>query len=121
LVSDACFYAGLVKIKTMYDGQEQKAWRPRAVYHYLQDRYIEPNFLVDITASFDKKIESINAFSSQFFDPSSTEPETPISSQQFLDTIKERANTLGRNIHVDYAEGFTTERYPGVKDVFELL
>jgi bacillithiol biosynthesis deacetylase BshB1 len=121
LVSDACFYAGLIKIKTMIDGEEQKAWRPRAVYHYIQDRYIEPTFLVDISASFDKKIESIKAFSSQFFDPNSTEPETPISSKQFFETIKDRAHTLGRIIHADYAEGFTCERYPGVKDVFQLI
>jgi len=121
LVSDACFYAGLVKIETNLDGVPQEAWRPKVVYHYIQDRFIEPNFLVDISNVIDKKLESVMAYSSQFYDPLSNEPETPISSIQFLNTIKERCNTLGRIINVEYAEGFTAERYVGVKNIFDLL
>ena len=121
IVSDACFYSGLSKIKTHLNSLEQSVHRPRAVYHYIQDRFIEPNFVVDISDVFSIKMESIMAYSTQFFDPNSNEPQTPISSIQFLNTIKERANTLGRIINAEYAEGFTTERYIGLKNIFELM
>lgn len=121
IVSDACFYAGLLKINTEYSNVAQQHYRPRAVYHYIQDRFIEPDFLVDISDVMDKKIESIMAYSSQFYDPNSNEPQTPISSLQFLNTIKERSSTLGRIINVEYAEGYTMERYIGVKNIFDLL
>jgi len=105
LVSTACFLAGLPKIET---GQE--AWRPEVVYHYIQFEEIEPNFVVDISEFIDQKMEAVKAFSSQFYDANSDEPETIISSQGFLDSIKYRAANLGRLSRTEYAEGFTVEK-----------
>jgi bacillithiol biosynthesis deacetylase BshB1 len=120
LTSDACFYSGLVKVETKEDGSIQKAWRPKAVYHYIQDNFIEPDFVIDITAHMDKKMESIMAFSSQFFDPNSKEPETPISSKNFMENVKAKGSLFGRAINCDYAEGFTVNRYIGVENLFDL-
>ena len=116
LVADACFYCGLVKIDT-----NQPAWRPKAVYHYIQDNYIHPHFVVDITEYVTKKMEAIMAFSSQFYDPHSKEPQTPISSPEFLETINAKMSLWGRTIGTRYAEGFTTERYLGVNNLFDLV
>ncbi len=121
LVSDACFYAGLPKIETLnYSNVFQKSFRPQAVYHYIQDRNLNPDFVVDITPYMDKKIESILAYKTQFYDPQSSEPETPISSQAFLDFIKAKNRTFARDIGVEYAEGFKVERTLGVKNLFDL-
>lgn len=120
LTADACFYSGLIKIETELDGKKQAAWRPKVVYHYIQDHYLKPDFVVDITAHFDKKMESVMAFSSQFFDPSSKEPETPISSKNFRDYIIAKHAMMGRSINVEYAEGFTVSRAIGVKNLFDL-
>lgn len=116
LVADACFLSGLIKIDT---GQD--AWRPKAVYHYIQDEFIHPDITVDITPYFDKKIEAILAFSSQFYDPESDEPETPISGKEFLNFLKGRAAVVGRPIGAELAEGFTTHRNVGVKNLFDLV
>lgn len=118
LVSDSCFYSGLAKIVT---GKGQKAWRPEAVYFYIQDRYIKPDFVIDISEFMNKKLESIAAYSSQFYKPGSKEPETPISSPYFMEFIKARNSGFGRNIGVQYAEGFIAERPLGVHSFFELL
>jgi bacillithiol biosynthesis deacetylase BshB1 len=120
LVAEACFYSGLVKIETEYKGHKQKEWRPKAVYHYIQDFHIEPDFVIDISKEWDKKVESIMAFSSQFYNPSSKEKETPISSKAFMDTLKGRARLFARPIDADFAEGFTSDRYIGVNDLFDL-
>lgn len=121
LASDACFYSGLVKVETRADDHSlQMPWRPKAVYHYIQDRYMEPDFVVDITAHMDKKMESILAFSSQFFDPNSKEPETPISGKNFIENIRAKAMVFGRDINCTYAEGFTVERHMGVENLFDL-
>lgn len=120
LVSEACFLAGLRKIETVLDGQIQEAYRPKAVYHYIQDYYIKPDFVVDVTEFVDRKIEAIKAYKTQFYDPNSNEPETPISGAEFLDFIKGRMLQLGRPIGVRYGEGFTVEREPGVEDLFDL-
>ncbi len=120
LVADAAFLSGLAKIETFFDGKAQQAWRPQAVYHYIQDYYLKPDFAVDITETFDKKIESILCFSSQFYNPKSNEPETPISSKDFLDFIEARAREFGRPIQAKYAEGFKTTRYVGINDLFNL-
>jgi bacillithiol biosynthesis deacetylase BshB1 len=120
LSADACFYSGLIKIETTLDGVIQSAWRPKAVYHYIQDNFIEPNFVVDITPFIDKKMESIMAYSSQFFDPNSKEPHTPISSKNFIEYIKAKACIFGRAINCDYAEGFKVNRYIGVENLFDL-
>lgn len=120
LVSDACFLSGLMKIETVLDGQVQKAWRPKVVYHYIQWKNIEPDFVVDITGFTDKKIEAILAYSSQFYDPNSKEPESPISSKNFLESLNYRSRDLGRLTGVEYAEGFTVERYLAVNSLGDL-
>ncbi len=122
LISDACFYSGLVKVETVNDeGLIQEAWRPKAVYHYIQDRNIKADLVVDISAFMDKKIESIMAFRSQFFDPESKEPETPISTKSFIEYIRAKNRAYARDIGVEYAEAFTVERNIGVNNLFDLL
>ena len=121
LVSDACFLSGLMKIKTEYRGEEQEAWRPKLVYHYIQWKNIEPDFVVDITGYNEKKVEAILAYGSQFYNANSDEPETPIASKNFLESLSYRAQDLGRLIGVDYAEGFTVERYLAVNSLGDLL
>ncbi|CAM1360350.1 Bacillithiol biosynthesis deacetylase BshB1 [Tenacibaculum sediminilitoris] len=121
LVSDACFLGGLLKIATALDGVEQEKWRPKQVYHYVQWKHIEPDFVVDVTGFMDKKVASVMAYSSQFFDPKSNEPETPITSKNFTDSIEYRARDLGRLIGVDFAEGFTSERYVAVENLSKLI
>ena len=120
LVSDACFLSGLVKIETELNGEKQQAWRPKVVYHYIQWQNIEPDFVVDISEFLDKKMESVLAYGSQFYDPNSNEPVTPITSKTFLDSVKYRAEDLGRLVGVAYAEGFTTERYLAVNSLGDL-
>jgi bacillithiol biosynthesis deacetylase BshB1 len=117
LVSEACFYSGLVRIETELDGISQEHWRPKVVYNYIQDRYLKPDFVVDVTDFVETKMESILAFSSQFYNPESELPETPISSKKFFDFIKARMANFGRDINVDYAEAFTVERLIGVEDI----
>ena len=117
LVSEACFYSGLVRIETEYNGLNQELWRPKAVYNYIQDRFLKPDFVVDVTPFIDQKMESILAFSSQFYNPESELPETPISSKKFFNFIKARMANFGRDINVDYAEAFTVERLIGVEDI----
>lgn len=120
LVEDAAFLAGLKKIITIDEDMEQDPWRPRVVYHYIQDQWIEPDLVVDISGLFEKKMEAIRAFQSQFFDPSSNEPETYISRPEFFDSLFFRAQELGKMIGVKYGEGFTTRRMTGVEDLFHL-
>jgi bacillithiol biosynthesis deacetylase BshB1 len=120
LVSDACFLSGLLKIETVLDGEIQKPWRPKLVYHYIQWKNIEPDFVVDISGFTDKKIESILAYRSQFYDPNSKEPESPISSKNFLESLNYRSRDLGRLTGVENAEGFTVERYLVVNSLGDL-
>lgn len=120
LVADACFYAGLIKIETEVEGHVQDAWRPKAVYHYIQDNFVHPDFVVDVSAYAEKKREAIMCFSSQFFNPNSDEPQTPISSPEFLESLFAKMSLWGRAIGVRYAEGFTVNRYPGVNSLFDL-
>lgn len=120
LVSDACFLSGLRKIETEIEGKPQAAWRPKQVYHYIQWKNIEPDFVVDISGFIEKKIESVLAYKSQFYDANSNEPTTPISDKNFLDSVTYRARDLGRLIGVDFAEGFTTERVVATKSLFDL-
>ncbi|WP_298366627.1 bacillithiol biosynthesis deacetylase BshB1 [uncultured Lutibacter sp.] len=121
LVSDACFLSGLRKIETTLNGEEQKAWRPKFVYHYIQWKNIEPDFVVDVTGFIDKKVEAVLAYKSQFYDPNSNEPNSPITSKNFLDSITYRAKDLGRLIGKDYAEGFNTERYVAIDSLSKLI
>jgi len=120
LVSESCFYSGLIRIETEIEGSIQELWRPKAVYHYIQDRFLKPDFVVDITGFEDKKIEAIMAFSSQFYNPNSELPETPISSKKFMDFVKSRMSNFARDINTDYAEGFTVDRTIGVEDITQL-
>ncbi len=121
LVADACFYSGLVKVETRLDNSDQKAWRPKAVYHYIQDHYLHPDFVVDISDFHDLKHQSIMAFSSQFYKSGSNEPETPISSKEFLESLDAKMSLWGRAMGARYAEGFTVNRYPGVNSLFDLI
>jgi bacillithiol biosynthesis deacetylase BshB1 len=120
LVVDAAFLAGLVKIQTTHNGVVQAPWRPTQVFHYIQSRSLTPNFVIDISAFMDKKMEAILAHSSQFFDPNSTEPDTFISGNAFLEFVKGRAKELGHQIGVDYAEGFITQKLLGIRS-FEAI
>jgi bacillithiol biosynthesis deacetylase BshB1 len=121
LVSESCFYSGLTRIRTKYKGKEQGAWRPKAVYHYIQDRAMRPSFVVDISEQLGKKMEAIRAYRSQFFDPSSKEPQTYISSPEFLDSIRNRCAEYGRIIGVKYAEAFVAERIFGIGSLSDLI
>lgn len=114
LVADAAFLSGLRKIETYSDGQLQEVWKPAYVFHYIQDRFIAPSFVVDITPFMDKKMEAVLAYSTQFFNPDLNEPQTYISSSQFLETVKARALMMGKRIGVGYAEGYYTEKTPGI-------
>lgn len=121
LVSDACFLSGLRRIETTYDGEPQEAWRPKLVYHYIQWKTIEPDFVVDVSGFIDQKIEAVLAYRTQFYDTNSKEPTTPITSKTFLDSIKYRAEDLGRLIGTDFAEGFTVERHLAVNSLDNLM
>ena len=121
LVSDSCFLSGLMKIETSIDGEKQQAWRPKVVYHYIQWKNLEPDFVVDITGFEKKKIEAILAYKTQFYDPDSKEPVTPITSKNFLESLNYRAQDLGRLVGVDYAEGFTVERCLAVNSLDDLM
>ena len=120
LVSDACFLSGLSKIETFLNDVKQDHWRPNQVYHYIQWKPIEPHFVVDISGFMHTKTAAVLAYSSQFYDPKSTEAQTPISSKNFLDSIEYRAKDLGRLVGVDYAEAFTVERYLCVNTLNDL-
>ncbi|WP_432671449.1 bacillithiol biosynthesis deacetylase BshB1 [Flavobacterium sp. SM2513] len=121
LVSDACFLSGLRKIETIYENQKQEAWRPKVVYHYIQWKNIEPDFVVDITGFEKKKVEAIMAYDSQFFNPDANEPVTPIATKNFMESINYRAQDLGRLIGTDFGEGFTVERYLAVNSLTDLM
>ncbi|WP_445382025.1 bacillithiol biosynthesis deacetylase BshB1 [Robiginitalea sp. IMCC43444] len=123
LVSDACFLSGLVKIDTRLEGEEQwqDPWRPKQVYHYIQWKNLPVDFAVDISGYIEKKLEAIQAYSSQFYDPKSDEPETPISSKNFTESVSYRARDLGRLIGVEFAEGFTAERPVAVSSLEDLI
>jgi bacillithiol biosynthesis deacetylase BshB1 len=122
LVSDACFLSGLLKIDTKHEDHEewQEPWRPKVVYHYIQWKDLQPDIAVDISGYMDKKMEAVLAYKTQFFDPTSEEPETPISSKNFTESVRYRARNLGRLVGCEYAEGFTVERCPAVESLLDL-
>ncbi|MEO1517034.1 MAG: bacillithiol biosynthesis deacetylase BshB1 [Bacteroidota bacterium] len=122
LISEACFLAGLAKVRTLdNEGLTHQRWRPKVIYHMIQDYTLEPDFVVDISPYIDKKMELILTFRSQFFDPSSGELDSPISGQDFLEYIRHRARIFGRPAGMEFAEGFTVQRTIGVKDLFDLV
>ncbi len=120
LVADSCFLSGLRKIETIYQGNTQSEWRPKHVFHYIQWKNLTPDVVVDVSGFMDKKMESVKAYRSQFYDENSDEPETPISSSNFLDSINYRARDLGRLIGVEHAEGFNVNRHVAVDSLFDL-
>ncbi len=121
LVRDSCFLSGLVKVETDLEGKAQEPWRPAKLYHYIQDRLLEPDLIVDISGFMPKKMEAIKAFRSQFYDPGSTEPDTYISSERFLDQVQSRASEMGHRIGVDFGEGFIGYGSVGVNDLFDIV
>jgi bacillithiol biosynthesis deacetylase BshB1 len=121
LIADACFLAGLRRIETVEDGNSQAAWRPKRVFHVIQDRFIEPTFVVDISETFEQKMEAIKCYKSQFHDPNSNEPMTYIASQNFLQAIEARAYLMGKRIGAKYGEGFVSENVPGVANLDMLM
>lgn len=124
LESRACFLSGLIKIETEWEGNKQAAWRPGNVYHYIQDRYIQPDFIVDISGHWEQKMACILAFKSQFYNAetnTNNEPQTYISGKSFLHSVESRAREFGHAIGVEFGEGFTKEKQLGVKDLFDLL
>ncbi len=116
LIADACFYSWLKKIET---GQDAR--RPKVVYHYIQDQNLKADFVVDITDHIETKNQAILAYKSQFYDPNSTEPETPISSKSFIESVRAKNATYGRSIGVEYGEWFTVNRTIGVKNIFDII
>jgi N-acetylglucosamine malate deacetylase 1 len=121
LVYTAAFLSGLTKIETKENSSLQKAWRPKYVFNYIQDRYFNPDFVVDITNVFDKKIEAIKAYKTQFYNPGSKEPETYISSPEFLESIIYRSKMFGKLIGVKYAEGFISKKMIGIQSFDALI
>lgn len=123
LLEDAAFLSGLIKIETTYEGVPQQAWRPKYVLHYIQDRYLEPDFLVDISEHIEVKLKSIKAYKSQFFNAemSGSGPETYISKPEFLDNIINNNRLLGKRIGVAYAEGFITRKKIGIRNFDALI
>jgi bacillithiol biosynthesis deacetylase BshB1 len=121
LEADACFLSGLVKIETFDDrGNRQEAWRPKLVLHYIQDRFINPDIVVDITEEWEQKMKAIQCYKSQFYDPASKEPVTPIATRDYIEFLPSRARELGRIIGVTFGEGFTVRKAIGVNDLTTL-
>lgn len=121
IISNACFLSGLMKIKTTLNGEEQERWRPRAVYHYIQDYYMQPDFVVDVTGYEEIKLKALKAFKTQFYDPQSDEPETPISGDDFFEFILARMREYGRPIGAEFAEGFVADRLVGINSFDDLI
>lgn len=117
---DSCFIAGLAKVETSDAGTKQLPWRPKALYHFIQSQYIQPDFIVDISEHWEKKMDAIRAFKTQFYDPQSKEPETYISNPLFMNLLESRAQEFGHAIGVKFGEGFTVRRSIGVDNLFSL-
>ena len=120
LAYDSSFLAGLAKIETKDDNLPQQPWRPNVVYHYIQSQSIPPDFIIDISNFWEKKMEAVRAFKTQFYDPASQEANTYISNPGFLKLLESRANEFGHAIGVIYGEGFTVRRVMGVKSLLDI-
>ena len=116
LTSDACFLSGLKKIETTLNGEAQEVWRPKQIFHYIQWKNVVPEFVIDISDFLDKKLEACMAYKTQFYDPNSKEPVTPIATKDFFESLTYRAQDLGRLSGVTYAEGFTSEKLIAMKN-----
>lgn len=115
LVTDAAFLSGLRKIETTLEGKQQQAWKPKYVFHYIQDKYLEPDFVFDVTEFHKRKMEAIQCYATQFYNPELDEPNTYISSPEFLESVASRDIILGKRIGVKYAEGFISEKMIGIR------
>lgn len=120
LANYACFLAGLPKIHTIDQGLAQQAWRPRLVFQYIQDQYIKPDIIVDISPYMESKIASIKAFKTQFYTPGVDGPATYISSPEFFESVISRAREFGKSIGATYGEGFTSRKLLGIENLFDL-
>jgi bacillithiol biosynthesis deacetylase BshB1 len=122
LAYDACFFSGLRQIKTIGDdGEEQEKWRPKMLLHYIQDRFYEPDLIVDISDVWEQRMEAVKAYRTQFLPDGSSDPQTYISSPDFMEALTARARSLGKRIGVKYAEGFVSKKSIGVKSLDALL
>lgn len=121
LIKEACFYSGLIKIATSRNGLPQAVWRPKAVYFYIQDFYHKPDFVLDVTPFWDKKMTALRCYSSQFYQTGSDEPTTPISGSEFFDFLKGRAMQMGRPAGFVLGEGFIADRTIGISDFDALV
>lgn len=121
LISDACFLSGLRKVETQFEGKPQEAWRPKSVFHYIQDVFREPDIIVDITETFEEKMASVLSYKTQFLAAGSNDPMTYISQSGFLDKVKARATEMGQRIGVKFGEGLNCSKRLGVTDLDQLL
>lgn len=122
LVEDACFLAGLRKIETFDEaGNPQEAWRPKRVFSMIQDRQLEPTFIVDISSSFEQKMQAIQAYTTQFYQSGSGEPITYIATEGFLEQIRYRDALAGKRIGTAFGEGFISVNIPGLDSLDQLL
>ena len=122
LIYDACFLSGLKQVKTKdEEGREQEKWRPKQLIHYLQDRFYEPDVIIDITEVWEQRLQSIKAYKTQFHNPGSNEDETYISSPEFLESVIARARLLGKRIGVRFAEGFISKKSIGINNLDALI
>ena len=122
LIYDSCFFSGLKQIKTFDDeGNEQEKWRPKYLLHYIQDRFYEPDIIIDISHVWEERMEAIKAYKTQFHNPGSGEPQTYISSPEFLEALQSRARLLGKRIGVKYAEGFISKKNIGLRSLDALV
>lgn len=122
LVSDSVFLAGLSKFEIKGpDGSNLSAWKTPCIYHYIQDRYIKPDFVLDVSSVWEERMKAVMAYSSQFYNPNSSEPMTAISSKEFINFLSARAQEMGRQVNCPYAEGFTVERTVRVKLLTDLI
>lgn len=121
LLEDCAFLSGLIKIETTDNGKFQEAFRPSVVLHYIQDRTMKPDFVVDVTDVWQQKIDSVLAHKSQFYDPTSSEPETYIASAGFISSVEDRAVEMGRSCNMKLAEGFLCKRVFGIENLFHII
>ncbi|MEM9673751.1 MAG: bacillithiol biosynthesis deacetylase BshB1 [Bacteroidota bacterium] len=120
LVRDACFYSGLRKISTSMDNEDQEAWRPKKVYHFIQTNPIQPDFIVDVSEHWETKMEAVKAFSSQFNANQGSDPQTILTTPLFLSFLEARGRELGHAIGAAYGEGFTVNQAIGVDGLWDL-
>lgn len=118
LLYDACFLSGLRQVKTTdEDGKEQEKWKPKMLLHYIQDRFYEPDFIIDVSDVWEQRMEAIRAYKTQFYDPNSKEPQSYLSSPEFMEALTARARLLGKRIGVLYGEGFLSKKSIGIQDL----